>query len=319
MKPKSRPLKILTWHIHGSYLYYLVKDSPHTFYLPTKPNREHGYGGRAGSWAWPDRVIEVPAEGVRDLPLDLILFQARKNYFEDQFEILTDAQRKLPRVYLEHDPPREHPTDTCHPLDDPNTLLVHVTPFNDLMWESRGTPTLVIEHGVVIPKDPLYSGKIPKGIVVINQLKKRGRRLGADIFLKVKEGIPLDLIGMEAELLGGLGEVPHQKLALFEADYRFFFNPIRYTSLGLAVLEAMAIGMPIVGLGTTEMATVIENGVSGYVDTRLKNLVDGMRNLLKDPQEARTLGIGARRRALERFSIKRFTEDWNRAFSWVTT
>jgi ADP-heptose:LPS heptosyltransferase len=29
-------------------------------------------------------------------------------------EILTEAQRRLPRIYLEHDPPREHPTDTRH-------------------------------------------------------------------------------------------------------------------------------------------------------------------------------------------------------------
>jgi len=40
---------------------------------------------------------------------------------------------------------------------------------------------------------------------------------------------------------------------------RFFFNPIRYTSLGLAVCEAMMVGMPIIGLATTEMATTVQN------------------------------------------------------------
>jgi hypothetical protein len=35
-----------------------------------------------------------------------------------------------------------------------------------------------------------------------------------------------------------------------------FFNPIRYTSMGLAVIEVMMSELPIVTLGTTEMTTV---------------------------------------------------------------
>jgi glycosyltransferase involved in cell wall biosynthesis len=123
---------------------------------------------------------------------------------------------------------------------------------------------------------------------------------------------------MDAGSLGGLGEVPPMQLAAFEARYRFFFNPIRWTSLGLAVLEAMTLGMPIVGLATTEMATAIEDGVSGCVDTDVDRLVEGMRRLLSDPAEARRLGEGARRRALERFSIDRFARDWEGTFAEVT-
>lgn len=145
-----RPLRILTWHVHGSYLYSLVQ-SQHQFYLPVKPARPEGYGGRLGGFSWPDNVHDVPAESVSRWQFDCILFQSRKNYLQDQYEILSEAQRKLPRIYLEHDPPQQHPTDTRHPVDDPNVLLVHVTPFNDLMWDSGRTPTYVIEHGVLAP------------------------------------------------------------------------------------------------------------------------------------------------------------------------
>src|SRR5437762_798162 len=103
-----KPLRILTWHIHGSYLYYLT-HSRHEFYLPVKQGRPEGYSGRAGTFPWPDNVYDVPAEQVRNLALDCVLFQSRKNYLEDQYEILSEAQRRLPRIYLEHDPPREHP------------------------------------------------------------------------------------------------------------------------------------------------------------------------------------------------------------------
>src|SRR5579862_5507987 len=140
-------LRVLTWHVHGSYLYYLV-HTPHEFYLPVRPDRADGYGGCIGSHRWPAHVHEVPVDAVRDLALDCIIFQSRRHYSEDQYAILSDAQRRLPRIYVEHDPPREHPTDTRHPVDDPSMLLVHVTHFNDLMWDSGRTPTRVIEHGV---------------------------------------------------------------------------------------------------------------------------------------------------------------------------
>ncbi len=309
-------LRILTWHIHGGYLYYL-SQAPCEFYLPVRAGWPEGYAGRRGDFDWPDNVHEVPAEEVKGLEIDCVLFQSKRNYLEDQFEILSDAQRRLPRIYLEHDPPREHPTDTQHPVDDPNVLLVHVTPFNNLMWDSRRTPTRVIEHGVLVPETVRHTGELDRGLVVINGLRQRGRRLGLDVFQYVREKIPLDLVGIASGELGGLGPLPLGEMPAFEARYRLFFNPIRYTSLGLAVCEAMMIGMPIIGLATTEMATVVENDVSGYVDTDVDKLVQIMRHLLASPAEARRLGEGARRRATERFNIHRFVRDWTQAFSDV--
>jgi len=307
-------VRILTWHIHGSYLYYLTQV-PHTFYLPVKAGWPTGYGGRRGNFAWGDNVVDVPAGEVRDREFDCILFQSRQNWDTDQYEILSEAQRRLPRLYLEHDPPRESPTDTRHPVDDPDVLLVHVTHFNDLMWDSGRTPTRVVEHGVLLPPGAIYTGELARGLVVVNGLQGRGRRLGADVFARAREAVPLDLVGMRSEEFGGLGDVPHDALPALSARYRFFFNPIRYTSLGLAVCEAMLLGMPVIGLATTEMATAIENGVSGYVDTDVDALIAHMRRLLADPAEARRLGAGARQAAETRFGIGRFIADWQAAFA----
>ena len=59
------------------------------------------------------------------------------------------------------------------------------------------------------------------------------------------------------------------------------------------------------------MPTVIVNGENGYAAADVDTLVDRMRALLADPAEARRLGEGARRTALERFGIKRFVHDWD--------
>jgi hypothetical protein len=308
-----RRLKILTWHTHGSYLCYLTQ-APHDFYVLSKPDRPPGYGGRCGHIPWGDNVIDLPVSEAKDCRFDCILFQDDDQYLKDQHLYLSDAQRRLPKIYIEHDTPREHPTDMRHPVDDPNMLLVHVTHFNDLMWDNGRTPTRVIEHGVMVPPEVGYNGEQPRGLVVINNILQRGRRLGGDIFLRAREQVPLDLIGMGALEAGGIGEIQHAQLPAFAAQYRFFFNPIRYTSLGLAVIEAMMIGMPIVALATTEMATAIDDGVSGYADTNVAALIERMRELIADPDHARRLGANARRVARERFNIERFAADWSKAF-----
>jgi glycosyltransferase involved in cell wall biosynthesis len=176
----------------------------------------------------------------------------------------------------------------------------------------------VIEHGVMVPSGVFYQGTLERGVVVVNHLARRGRRLGGDIFETARRQVALDLVGMGAEEMGGLGEVLHAQLPAFVADYRFLFHPIRYTSLGLAVIEAMMVGVPIIGLAATELATVIGNGESGYVDTNVAALIERMRELLRDPAEARRLGGNARRTALERFGMQRFIDDWDRALRDVT-
>lgn len=312
-----RTLDILTWHTHGAYLYYL-SQAPHRFHVVSRPGRPPGYGGRCGEMPWGDNVIDLPAEEVRQRRFDCILYQDDHQYFRDQYELLTPQQRNLPRIYIEHDTPRPHATDTRHPVDDPGLLLVHVTPYNALMWDNGRTPTMVIEHGVRVPDGITYRGELARGLVVVNHLARRGRRLGADLYDAARAEAPLDLVGMGADAPHGLGEVPHRKLPAFMANYRLFFHPARYTSLGLAVLEAMMVGLPVVGLATTELPTVIENGRSGIIDTRPEALIDAMRRLLREPALARELGARGRAVALERFHIDRFVADWNRALTRVT-
>lgn len=310
-----RRLKILTWHTHGAYLHYLTQ-APHDFYVLSKPGRLAGYAGRHGHLPWGANVFDLPVEAARNQKLDCIVFQDDHQYLEDQYRYLSLEQQRLPKIYVEHDPPREHPVDALHVVYDPSVLIVHVTHFNRLMWDSGRAQTRVIEHGVIDPGFR-YTGELAKGIVVINNLRTRGRRLGWDVFQEARAEVPLDLIGMGAREAGGLGEILHRDLPSFVARYRFFFNPIRYTSMGLGVIEAMMTGLPIVALATTEMTTVIRDGENGFVGTDPAALVQRMKFLLDHPAVARRLGLAARRTALERFGIRRFVADWNRVFEEV--
>ncbi|MFT3859538.1 MAG: glycosyltransferase family 4 protein [Aquabacterium sp.] len=313
----SKRLRILTWHVHGNYMYYL-SQVPHDFYLVRDAERSTHHSGRSGTLPWGPNVHDAPVEQIQDMAFDVVLFQSRDAYEREQHTLLSAAQRQLPRIYLEHDPPQEHPTNTRHWVQDVNALLVHVTPFNALMWDSGITPTQVIEHGVVPLAHAVYNGEREAGIVVVNNLDRRGRRLGADVFEQVRQQVPLTLVGMGAERLHGHGEVPNAQLPEVMASHRFFFNPIRYTSLGLSIIEAMMVGLPIVGLATTELATVIRSGHNGFIDTRVDTLIDGMKHLLAHPEEAHRMGERARQTAHERFNIHRFVDDWQRALQTLT-
>jgi hypothetical protein len=315
MREGKKQLRIFTWHIHGSYLYYLSQGN-FQIYIPVSVDKKNRNIGRGETFPFGDNVIEVPVSEVPTLDVDCILFQNIENYSKDQYVILTERQRNLPRIYLEHDPPRQHPTNTKHVVQDPDVLVVHVTWFNQLMWDNNNIQTKVIEHGVVEP-GVKYDGSKEKGIVVINNLPARGRLLGLDVFEKVRKHVPLDLVGMGTEEIG-LGEVLHPQLPQFVSKYRFFFNPIRYTSFGLAVIEAMMIGIPVVGMATTEMPAVFHDGINGVLSNNVDYLIEQMLELINDKEKANRIGNAGLKTARLRFNINRFVSDWEEVFRLVT-
>jgi len=317
MTGPARSLRVLTWHVHGNYLYYL-SHIPHELWLVTDAQRSLHHSGRSGTLPWHANVHEVPVDQVRNTEFDVVLFQSRAAWQEEQHRILSPAQLRGPRIYLEHDPPQQHPTDTRHWMDDPEVLLVHVTPFNALMWDHAAVPVRVIEHGVRLLREVRWHGQLERGLVAVNNIQRRGRRLGADVLRAVAQKVPLSLVGLGSEQTGGEGAVANDELPERMATHRFFFNPIRYTSLGLAVIEAMMVGAPVVALATTELASVIRSGETGIIDTRLDHLIDAMRLLLRDPRQAQHIGEAGRRMAAERFSIDRFVRDWDAALRLVT-
>jgi len=308
----ERKLNILIWQIHGSYLNTLVQ-APHRFYLPTKPGKPEGYGGRGPTYLWSPDTIEVPAEEIRDLGLDLVIYQTQKNFFGDAPEILTPEQRALPAIYLEHNSPQGRINEMVHPINDPGILLVHVTHFNDLFWDCRETPTHVIDHAVM-PTNGGHTGELEKGVSLVNDMPRRKRVVGGDVFARARSEVPLDLFGFNSKEVGGYGDLPQAEVHERMKAYRFYFNPIRYTSLPLSILEAMELGLPVVALATTELVTVIKDGENGFIDTNVEELIRRMRVLLADPHEARMIGEAGRCTVRQRFGLERFIADWEAAF-----
>src|SRR5579864_870171 len=83
MLRNCRRLRVLTWHVHGDYLYYLTQ-TPFDFYLVTKPDHPTGYAGKVGLLPWDDNVHEVNADDVASREFDVILYQQRSHWERDR-------------------------------------------------------------------------------------------------------------------------------------------------------------------------------------------------------------------------------------------
>jgi glycosyltransferase involved in cell wall biosynthesis len=79
----------------------------------------------------------------------------------------------------------------------------------------------------------------------------------------------------------------------------------------------MMLGIPVIGMATTEMPTVINNGVNGFIHADISKLIENMTQLLDDKSLAQNMGIEGRKTALERYNIKRFVRDWELTFQEV--
>jgi glycosyltransferase involved in cell wall biosynthesis len=105
-------------------------------------------------------------------------------------------------------------------------------------------------------------------------------------------------------------DLPQAELHDAMAARRCYLHPVRWTSLGLSLLEAMHLGMPVVALATTEVVEAVPPG-AGVVSTRPEELAAAARRYLADPDLAAADGARARRAALERYGLKRFLTDWD--------
>jgi hypothetical protein len=299
-------VRILLWHVHGAWTTAFVHGD-HEYVVPVVPDRGPDGLGIARTYEWPDSVTELPPEALREERFDVVLVQRPHELERLVPEWLGD--RDVPTIYVEHNAPQGRIAEMRHPAADrPELVLVHVTHFNALFWDAASTPTCVIEHGIVDPGHR-YTGELPRAAVVINEARRRARVTGTDLLDRFAAAAPLDLFGIDAESLGG-EDLPQRELHGAMARRRVYLHPIRWTSLGLSLLEAMHLGMPVVALGTTEAHEAIPPA-AGAVSTRLDVLAAEMRRLIEDPNEARARGTAARAAALERYGLERFLADWD--------
>jgi hypothetical protein len=298
-------VNVLLWHVHGAWTTSFVRG-PHQYLVPVVPDRGAEGRGRAQTYEWPEEVREVTAEEARREPIDAVILQRPEEMGELWERWLGDRRpgRDVAAVYVEHNRPQGRVNEMRHPAADRDDLvLVHVSHFNRVMWDAGSTRVSVIEHGIVDPGHH-FTGELPRAVAAINEPGRRARVVGADLLSLFERAAPVDLFGI------GVQDLPQWRLHEEMARRRVYLHPFRWTSLGLSLLEAMHLGLPVVALATSETPAAVPPE-AGVVSNDLEELSEALAWLTRDPKAGRRMGEAGRESARARYGLERFLADWD--------
>lgn len=179
--------------------------------------------------------------------------------------------------------------------DDPNAkIVVHVSNFR---------PVKRIDH--VMAVFDRIRRRVPARLLLVGD----GPDLGAAIRLSREWGIQ--------NLVHAVGAQEEVQPLLSVSDV--FLLPSKEESFGLAALEAMACGVPVVGSRVGGVPEVIEHGISGFLHApdALDEMADSAVALLTNPELHRTMADAACRRVRQHFCVDRVVPMYEAAYEQV--
>jgi glycosyltransferase involved in cell wall biosynthesis len=172
--------------------------------------------------------------------------------------------------------------------------------------------------------------------LVVGTLGTVSKRKGSDVFLAAAQGIQSRRNGIEFRMVGDLvvgGERPWaQQIAeaaerssfvlrsnvdpfVELAEWDIFVLPSRMDPCPLAVLEAMAMGLPVVGTRVGGIPEQLGSDAGLLVDSEdVDGLVAAVLKLAGSEQLRSSLGAAARRRVAELFSVERQASSLDRVY-----
>ncbi len=193
-------------------------------------------------------------------------------------------------------------------------LGVHVVAVSALKARSWRLPANIIPFAVSPETYLPWSGQVPAGIRVANQIHQKARVLRFDLHEAAFAGLPVRLVGHNPGIDGAAPSESWDDLKLLLSRHRFFVHtadPEMEDGYNMATLEAMAAGLPV--LGNVHPSSPIEHGVSGFLSDDPKELRGYAELLLADQELAGRMGQAARLLVTQRFPMEDFVDRFHKA------
>ncbi|MBF2066929.1 MAG: glycosyltransferase family 4 protein [Calothrix sp. C42_A2020_038] len=155
-------------------------------------------------------------------------------------------------------------------------------------------------------KGPLEAIKIAHAIGL--PLKMAGKVDVVDKEFYYEQVEPL----IDGEQIQFLGEVSHEEKVKLLAGASVTLFPITWREpFGLVMIESMATGTPVVGMGLGSVPEVIAHGKTGYVCHSLEAMIEMVPQAMKLDRHI------CREYVVSRFSVETMADEYERAYSMV--
>lgn len=133
------------------------------------------------------------------------------------------------------------------------------------------------------------------------------------LLIKMKNLVAAEKIQGNVEFLGHVN-----KCIEYVASSLFLINPsLNYESLPYSILEAMSVGTPVIGTAVAGIPEEIKDGITGIIvpPADIPSIYKAMFALLSDSEKRISMGIEAKQRFLNLFTLDRMIKDYMRLYS----
>jgi len=324
-------IKVLTHFAHGVYqtelskvsgvdYYHVVDNDAIKFRADAKPPRFWGDD------PCPKNIHKIFITDVDPNDFDLILVHWHP--FIDQFKTIWPT---LPLIFLEHTWPYLNLNSEIYRWKkiraDYCDHTVFITPSSKIAWNENNNPkTSYIYHSIDIDsfskKESFNSSQI---MTTTNEFISRDWACGFSLWSQVL-GIPgkayfndISLYGYGNSNIGKVAKGPKSRediLALLRTA-GVYFNPSIMSPIPMSLLEATAVGTPIVSTAYCEPGTIFKNKEHGIISNDPVELRKGIQFILANPDIAKFMSAKAQNVVKDLFAPSVFQKEWLKLFQTI--
>lgn len=149
---------------------------------------------------------------------------------------------------------------------------------------------------------------------VLYNLKKKGYRASLCMVGPDKEGILEELKSLSSKLevqVDFTGKLSKEKWIELSKSYNIFINTTHFDNMPVSVIEAMALGFPVVSTNVGGVPFLIDHGLNGLLvdDNDDIQMADAIISLLENTDLAHNISLEARKKALQ-YDWKEVKKNW---------
>jgi glycosyltransferase involved in cell wall biosynthesis len=167
-------------------------------------------------------------------------------------------------------------------------------------------PYLAFVGRISPEKGPIEAIKIARAVGLPLKMAGKIDVVDKDFYTELVE--PL----IDGEQIQFLGEVSHEDKVKLLSGASVTLFPINWREpFGLVMIESMATGTPVIGMGLGSVPEVIAHGKTGYVCHSLETMIEMVPKAMTIDRHT------CREYVVSRFSVESMTDEYERAYSMV--